>query len=341
MEQEQPDVGRERVARTQATIYDIAKLTGVSPSTVSRALSKPGRININTEQRIRDAAESIGYRINPMARALHTGRTQTLGLILSDITNPVYFDLVRGAERVASQHHFTLVLAESQESRDVENEIVERLIPSVDGLVLVASRLDDDSIRDVALRKPITLVNRSIDGIPSIVPDPSPGIRAALDHLRACGHQTVAFLAGPEASWMSRLRWNVVFEEAVARGMSVLEIGPGIPTLAGGEQSLRRALASGATAVIAYNDLMAIGLLTQCQRDGVQVPGRLSIVGFDDIFGASFTAPPLTTISSPLDEAGARAAVDLIRALDSGESPEAGSLDTTFVERASTGRPSA
>src|SRR6478609_4383204 len=146
---------RAGIRKPPATIYDVAKATGVSPSTVSRALNKPGRLKEATERRIRDAAEQLGYRINPMARALPTGKTGTIALLVSDITNPVYFDVVRGAERVASENGLTLVFAESQESPELELATAQRLQTSVDGLFLVASRLDDERIVELAAAKPL------------------------------------------------------------------------------------------------------------------------------------------------------------------------------------------
>jgi LacI family transcriptional regulator len=138
------DANTDRTRRKNgaATIYDVAELAGVSPSTVSRALSKPGRISARTEARIRMAAQQLSFRINPMARALHTGRTNTLALVVADITNPVIFDIVRGAEHAASVEGYTLVIAESQESSDAEASSVQRLLPSVDGIILATSRLD-------------------------------------------------------------------------------------------------------------------------------------------------------------------------------------------------------
>ncbi|GAA2334606.1 LacI family DNA-binding transcriptional regulator [Dactylosporangium salmoneum] len=316
------------------TIYDIARELGVSPSTVSRALHKPGRTNAKTEARIRATAEALGYRINPLARALPTGRTGTLGLILSDITNPVWFDLIRGAERVTAEHGRTLVLAESQESPELERHTAERLVPSVDGFVLVASRLPDAEIRALAGRKPLVVVNRRVSGVDCLVPDVAPGLRAALDHLAAAGHRSLAFLSGPATSWMSRTRWDIALDEAPARGLSIVEIGPGAPTTAGGAAALRRVLASGASAVLAYNDLMAIGLLRACRDAGVAVPGRLSIIGFDDIFGSDFTSPPIATIRSPVGALGGDAVRRLIGAQDAPPP-----LATEFVPRGSTAPP--
>lgn len=325
--------------RSQATIYDVARHAGVSPSTVSRALNKPGRINIDTERRVRAVAAELGYRLNPMARALPTGRTGMLGLILSDITNPVWFELVRGAERITASAGYTLVLAESQESPELEAQIADRVLPSVDGLVLVASRLPDRLIRELATQKALVVVNRAVADVPGIVPDIGPGVRAALDHLSALGHRRVAFLAGPATSWMSTLRWTTLLDEAQLRGMSIVEIGPGRPTLEGGREQLQCVRTAGVTAVVAYNDLMAIGLLHACREAVVAVPADLSIVGFDDIFGSDFTTPPITTIRTPLGLVGEEAVHRLVSDGDRGDARAFRALSTEFVERGSTAPP--
>lgn len=323
----------------QPTIYDIAQAAGVDASTVSRALNKPGRINVHTEARIRAAAAELGYQGNPMARALPTGKTRTLALILSDLTNPVYFTLLRAAEQTAAAAGYTLVLAESQDSSEMESGISQTIVPAVDGLVLVGSRLDDEQVRSLAQRKPVVVVNRSLEELESVVPDVAPGIAAAVAHLADLGHKSVAYLGGPANAWMSRRRWDEIFEQAVAHGMSVVEIGPNAPTREAGRDAMKRVIASGTTAVIAYNDLMAIGLLDAAKQDGLEVPGRLSIIGFDDIFGADFTSPPLTTVSTELSGAGAEAVRRLLAAIDSKERSAGTDLTTSLVVRESTGAP--
>ena len=322
-----------------ATIYDIARETGLNASTVSRALNVPGRINAKTEKRVRDAASLLGYRFNPMARALPTGRTSTLALLLSDITNPVYFPLMRGAELVAAGESHTLVVADSHESPETELATAERLQTSVDGIVLVASRLSDDAIRELAQLKPVILVNRKVAGVASVVPDITPGIRSALEHLAGLGHRSVAYLSGPAPSWMSRHRWDVLLDQAPDHALSIVEIGPSSPTLEGGEEVFRRVRASGVTAVVAYNDLMAIGLLRACTAAGVRVPDELSIIGFDDIFGSDFTTPAITTIRTPLGDVGEEAIHRLlrdVRGLDADESP---TPVTELLVRGSTAPP--
>lgn len=318
------------------TIYDVARHAGVSPSTVSRALNKPGRINRNTEKRIQEAASELGYRLNPMARALHTGRTGTLALMVSDITNPVYFELIRGAERVAAGEGSTLVLAESQESPELERASVERLQPAVDGVVLVGSRLSDEDIRDLSRVKPLILVNRTVDGIPAVVPDIEPGVTELLDHLQALGHRSIGYLSGPTASWINELRWTTLFDRAVERGLSIVELGPSVPTREGGAAILPRVRAAAVTAVVAYNDLIAMGLLRACRDAGIRVPEDLSIVGFDDIFGADLTSPALTTVRSPMRELGEGAVRRLLAEIAGQPADNGLKLTTELIVREST-----
>lgn len=327
-----------RRARSAPTIYDVARLAGVNPSTVSRALSQPGRINVKTEAKIHAAAKELNYRLNPMARALPTGRTNTLGLLIADITNPVIFGIVRGAEKAATAHGYTLVVSESQESGTVEATSAQRIQPSVDALILGTSRLDDEQIVALAGTKPLVALNRRIEGVACITPNAEPGVDQALAHLELLGHTSLLFLNGPERSWIGRRRWEALQDGAQRRGMTVTSIGPNQPTLDGGHATLARVIASNTTAVVAFNDLMAIGLLRAATEQGIPVPEHFSIIGFDDSFGSDFTTPPLTTVRSPLEEAGERA---VLRALDLIESREPTSVDheleTELIIRGSTG----
>ncbi|HEY5224648.1 MAG TPA: LacI family DNA-binding transcriptional regulator [Microbacteriaceae bacterium] len=326
------------------TIYDVARLAGVNPSTVSRALSKPGRLNAKTEKLILAAAKTLNYRVNPMARALPTGRTNTFGLIVADITNPVFFPFIRGAEQAAARSGYTLVLAESRESGEREIETAARIAPSVDGLVLVASRSSDAQLRELSDRKPLVVVNRRIDGVETLVADSEPGIDQALELLAGLAHRSLAYLSGPVDSWMSTERWRIIVAKARQRGMTVIELGPGVPTVDGGRDAYERIIASGATAVLAYNDLMAIGLLRAAQQRGLRVPERLSIIGCDDIFGADFTTPPLSTIRTPLAVLGELAVLRILERVagafpgDSVSRADAPApLATEIIVRGSTG----
>lgn len=330
--------GKRAKAFSSPTIYDIAELAGVNPSTVSRALNKPGRINPITEAKVRAAAEKLNYRVNPMARSLPTGRTKMLAVIVADITNPMFFDAVRGSELTASSSGYTTVIAESQESSRNEAAALERIIPSVDGVVLATTRLSEQEIQSIAKQKPVVLMNRRVQGVVDVVPDVLPGIEDAIKHLKELGHSQIAFVAGPTAAWMSKHRWQLILDSAIDNGMRVVEIGPNEPTFDGGKEALKLVRASGVTAVIAYNDLIAIGLMKAAQEAGVKVPEDLSVIGFDDIFGAELTTPALTTIKSPLERAGQQAVSRLLAILDGDEIPKLGSLATQLVLRQSTAR---
>lgn len=302
-----------------ATIYDIAKLSGFNPSTVSRALTTPGRINAKTEAKIKAAAAELNYQVNPFARALPTGRTKMLALIIADITNPVFFNVVRGAEAAAAIEGYTLVIAESQESSTNEAEALKRILPTVDGVLLVTTRLRDEEIQEINNQKPVVLINRKVPGVADVVPSNEKGIAEAVHHLADLGHKHIAFLSGPRASWMNTERWTNLMKNAVKAGMTIVEIGPNDPTLEAGRLSVDRIKASGVTAVVTYNDVMGIGLLREAIAQGIRIPEDLSIIGFDNIFGSDFTSPPLSTVRQDLEKTGDEGVSALMSLLADGE----------------------
>jgi len=328
-----------RNGKTNATIYDIAKVAGVNPSTVSRALSKPGRVSAKTQKLIEDAAAQLNYQVNPFARALPTGRTNTFGLIVADITNPTFFDIIRGAQTTGSQRDYTLVLAESAESAVTELTAARRMMTTVDGLILASPRMDDDDIRALARDKPVVVINREVEDVPCVIPDVRKGIGEAVRSLAGNGHKKLAFVAGPARSWMSARRWEGMQAACEWSRLEAVRVESSKPTVDGGRQVARDVLATGATAVLTYNDLLAIGLMQELQAGGMAVPDQISIVGFDDIFGADFTTPPLTTVRSPLGECGSGAATRLLDLLQ-GRGEPAGTLhvETELVLRGSSGR---
>lgn len=321
-----------------ATIYDIAKLAGVNPSTVSRALSNPGRINAATEAKVHAAAKELNYRVNPFARALPTGKTKMIALMVADITNPVFFKVVRGAEKVAAEHGYTLVVAESFESSKVEADSLQRILPTVDGVIFGTTRLADAEIYEANREKPVVLINRLVEGVADVVPNNEPGIAEAVAHLAALGHKHIGFLGGPTASWINTDRWNLLMKHAVDAGMTVVSIGPNLPTVEGGRDALDQVRASGVSAIITYNDLMGIGLLRAATAAGVQIPQQLSIIGFDNIFGSDFTSPPLTTIEMPLEVIGGNAVLALLKTFEATDDavPHGSNESTSLLVRGST-----
>jgi len=323
--------------RAAPTIYDVAARAGVSASTVSRALNRPGRTNAATAQRIQLAADELGYRLNPMARSLQTGLTGNLALIVSDITNPVYFDLVRGAERVTAEAGSMLLFADSQENGKIEAEVAGRLMRVADGLILVGSRLHDAEIVALSKAKPVVVVNRVVDGLPAVTVESDAGARAIVDHLHGLGHRRIAYLSGPAASWMNSRRHEALLRSAEQVGMSVLTLSASSPTVDGGSAAVADIIATEATAVVAFNDLLAFGVIHGLRAVDRPVPASMSVLGFDDIFGADLLTPPLTTVRSPLSSIG-ETAVRLLQRLIAGETDvRTDQLTTELIVRDSTG----
>ena len=322
-----------------ATIYDIARIAGVAPSTVSRALSKPGRVSFRTAERIRKVAEEIGYQSKTLAHAITEQTTAMLAMIVADITNPVFHDMIRGAERTAAHADYTMILAETQESAHIEKESLYRVLPAVDGLILTSSRISDASIRDAAKQKPLVLLNRIVAGIPSVATDNMTAMKQATEHLAGFGVPEITYLAGPEASWSDGMRWRGVREAGFELDLTVRRIGPNTPTMGGGGLAATKWLHNPTRGVIAYNDVLAIGFVQAVMLAGCRVPEDVCVIGFDNILASSLVEPRLTTIAAPLVSLGSAAVNRLLkRSLDSeAEAYEPVLLPTRLVVRDSTG----
>lgn len=322
------------------TIYDVAKAAGVAPSTVSRAFSRPGRLRAETVERVHEAAEAIGYRSAPARLLAVRPRTRMIGLLVPDITNPFYFEIIRGAETAASDAGFTLVLADTQESQRLEREALERALPVVDGLLLTSSRLADSAIITAAKEKPLVVLNRSVAGVPSVITDNAAGARRAVEHLAEHGHRSVSYVAGPEASWVDGIRWAATRAAGEDLGVKVRQLGAYPPTVEGGVYAAQTLLGQAVTGVVCYNDQLAIGLMRGLSRLRVKVPSDISVVGFDNTLVAELVTPGLTTVAAPLASLGSTAVQSLLAHVDGAPNRAGGPLvlPTRLVVRGSTGR---
>lgn len=265
-----------RVPRAGAapTIYDVARECGVAASTVSRAFSRPGRVRAETALRIQQATERIGYRVNPLARAVTTGRTSLLALAVADVTKPMFVAVVRGAESAAAAAGYSLLLQDTQESARVEQQALDRSLPMVEGVVLTSPRMGDAAIRHVAGRTPLVVLNRVVPGVPSVLTDNPRGARRVLEHLGELGHRSITCVAGPEASWADGTRWRALREGAAELELAVRRVGPFLPTVAGGLAAVAELRRHPSTAVVAYNDLLAIGVLRGWRPPASGCPSR-------------------------------------------------------------------
>lgn len=310
----QPDQ-RPAVERS-VTIHHVAREAGVAASTVSRTFTNPQRVNVRTREHVLTVADRLGYRPAAPARPLPPSGTGTLALFVPDIANPYFFGLIRGAERQASAAGYTLILSDTEESPELEARHLERLAKAVDGFVLAATRLPERRIRELSKDHVLTLVNREVEGAPSVVVDNEDGTRQIVEHLVSLGHRSITYLAGPRASWVDARRWQALRAAARRMGVSAGRLGPFPPSVDGGAAAADAAVAHGATALVAFNDLLAIGVLRRFAERGVSVPRDVSVVGYDDIFGSDFCSPPLTTLAAPIQDAGRSAVSLLLEMLD-------------------------
>jgi LacI family transcriptional regulator len=326
--------------RRPPTIYDVAEAAGVAPSTVSRAFSRPGRVKAETAAHIRKVAAQVGYRSNPLSRAQPTGRTRMIALAVADVTNPFHFGIIRGAEAAATEAGYTMVLADAQESARREREFLERVLPTVEGVVLATPRMSDSAIRMIAKQTPTIVLNRAVPDVPSVVTDVVRGTRRAVEHLGELGHDQVTYVAGPEASWTDGMRWRSMRDVAHQLEMRVRRVGPTPPTVSGGVGAVDEFLVQPTRAVVAYNDMVAIGLLRGLRARGVRVPQDVSVVGYDDIFAADLVTPSLTTVAAPLRALGVTAVRNLVAIINGAQSRigEPIVVSTRLVVRESTGR---
>jgi LacI family transcriptional regulator len=325
-------------AAQQPTIYDVARSAGVAASTVSRAFSRPGRVSARTAAHVQAVAAELGYRTTPLTGGQLTVRTATVALVTSNVTSPAHAGVIRGVETAATAAGYTVMLASTQRSEELERTALERMLPAVDGVMMVGSRLSDRAIRTLAKQRAVVVLNRVVPGVRGIVADTRIGIASALDHLRGLGHRAVTYLAGPENSWADGQRWQAMSDLASKRDLKVGRIGPCPPTTQGGQAAANEVLRQTSTAVLAYNDLLAMGLITGLADAGTRVPEEFSVVGFDDVLRTGFRGPRLTTVAAPQHAMGAKAFGELHRQIQ-GLPPRAQpvvSLPTRLLIRDST-----
>lgn len=303
--------GRKRAPQT-VTITDVAQAARVSRSTVSRVFSRPSVVRPATVALVRQVALGLGYVPNPSAIALSTGKMAAIGVVVPDIGNPFFPPLIRAAGIRATAAGVAILIADTGENADREAEALERLATRTDGIVLVSSRQRTEAVTAFARRARIVLVNRDLPGIPRVLVDTAGGVRHAVEHLAGLGHRHVAYLVGPRHSWSNRERRAAVVDAAAGLGIEVSAIKGFGPTYDEGMRAAATVLGSGATALIAFDDLMAQGVMAGLRRDGLSVPNDLSVVGCDN-FLATQTFPQLTSIQARSAEAGA-AAVELLLA---------------------------
>ncbi|WP_419704483.1 LacI family DNA-binding transcriptional regulator [Promicromonospora sp. NFX87] len=324
------------------TVHDVARAAGVSISTVSRALASPERVAAETRDRVTRIATELGYRPNQAASGLRMGRTHAVGLLVPDLENPYFATVTKAVQARARAEGYEVFVADSDEDPDVEAELIGALAARTDGLLVASPRSDDAELRAALVGVTAVLANRELTGgsetpeVPCVSVDDADGVAQVLGHLYALGHRKVGIAAGPSSSWSGSRRVAGLKAAAEQRDVELVELGSFQPYFAGGTQAADYALAGGVTAVVAFNDLMALGILDRLRHRGVDVPGEMSVVGFDDVQLATLVSPALTTVHAPLARLGRRA-VDLLLARLRGGTSASSQLPVELTIRGSTG----
>ena len=318
------------------TISDVALAAGVSRATVSRAFGRPGLLSQATVERVQKIATTLGYTPNQTARALSTGRHTNIAIVVPDVANPFFPPLIRAAQAGADVAGYSVFLGDSDEDAAREQTLVQRLALQVEGFILASSRMPDEQIQAVAARQPVVLVNRDTSGMARVLIDTAAGIEAAVEHLFELGHTAVVYVSGPAASWSDQERRRAFRSATRRRGMTISSVAASRPTFEAGRKVTAEVLATGATGAITFDDLVAHGLLAGLLEAKISVPEQFSVIGCDDVLGAS-TYPALTSVSARCEAAGQIAVELLINAMHGGQKSDVRCvLETRLVVRATT-----
>jgi DNA-binding LacI/PurR family transcriptional regulator len=325
----------------KVTSVDVARHAGVSQTTVSLVLTgkAPGRVSPATAEAVRRAAQELGYRPNAAARALRSGTAAAVGLVVSDVTHPFFGRTLRGAQRAAWAAGHVVVLIDDNYGAAWGDGSVEALREgAIDGFLFFAADPPDSLRRPGA--PPVVLIESEQPGLPHARLDVDAGTDAALAHLHELGHRRIGYVrsaAGGRTFERRRTRWAAHLREHgqdPAAQVVVTSRFDAPSTIAAGHELL--AHPGRPTAVLCDDDVLAAGLLAAAAREGVDVPGELSVVGFDDLDLALLSTPPLTTVHFDPEALGA-AAFELLLARLQGRRPRNRVLPTSLTVRGSTG----
>ena len=328
-------------------IVQVAKRANVSTATVSRVINGFPGVREKTSARVRKAIAEMNYVPNTNARNLRVGRTRLFGLIVSDINNPFFPELIDAFESLAAAQGIEVIFTHTNYDPERLHNCIRRLIErNVDAIAVMTSEVEEAALQQaVVAGVPLVLMNqRELAGkYPDVLVDYSAGFKEALVHLLALGHTNIGFIAGPQTLNSARGRKDAFRAALKSHGLHVRAewIAIGSMRVEGGRMAMEKLLSTqpSPTAVITTNDLMAVGALQAAHAAHIRVPKNLSIIGFDDLPIACMVHPPLSTIRLPRNEVAERAFASLQRTLQGGENVPFVPVQPHLVIRSSTAPP--
>ncbi|TDD30030.1 LacI family DNA-binding transcriptional regulator [Kribbella turkmenica] len=328
-----------RSPKGSITIADVARAADVSRATVSRVMNGAATVAPEIAERVRAAADRLNYRPSDLARNLSLGRTNMVALVVPDLGNPLFQQIMRGITNASAAAGYQVLVAETDEDPLAEADIAVEARRRCDALIMVSPRLAEDRLLDLLPEvEPVILVNRpGPPDVASVAVDFGRAIRIVVDHLVGLGHRRFAYLAGPPGSASNTDRLcSLATAEREIPGLEIVRLECG-SSIEDGYAAVERVLESDATAVVAFNDLVAFGLLARLNEVGVAVPADLSVAGMDDIGLSRFAVPSLTTVRVPQQGLG-ELAWRLLHSQIAGSASDVGEVpDLRLALRASTG----
>jgi DNA-binding LacI/PurR family transcriptional regulator len=295
-------------------------------------------VNAATLERVRAAADRLGYVPNRAARQLAGGRTAAIAVIVPDVTNPFFAGVVQAVQRASLDEPRLVLLADTAMRPGTEIDAVESLAANVDGVIVCSPMAPVGRLRDASRGRPLVLVNRRARGVSSVEVDQQAIVTLALDHVTALGHRRIGVTLGPRSYWSSSERARCLHRLDPDASTEIVPLDTTDPTFEGGRACIDAVIDSGVTAVLAFNDVMALGLVSAASDRGLTVPRDLSVVGSDGVPIGEMAVPALTTVVAPMSELGRRAVLAVDQQLASA-GPTTSSATPRLVVRASTAPP--
>lgn len=320
------------------TIRDVAAAAQVSTATVSKYINGAQRFSPKVEAALDEAIAALGYKSNPLAKSMITGRTNTIGLSVLDINNPHFSSILKGANRVAHEQEYSVLLVDTEETPSRERRTLEDLSRRVDGMIVFSRMREHEMGWMASIDKPLVFFGSLNElPIPTVASDDHGGAFMLAQHLRMLGHKRIAYL-GFSRSRRDEERLGGIRECLDAAGIELTVYDGENPSMAEGER-----LCSGVVlgprrpdAVICYNDLMALGFMKECANLGLSIPRDLSVVGFDNIAYGKYVTPALTTVDLQSERMGATAMTKLLAVIRGEEVEKLTKVAPQLVLRSST-----